>query len=217
MSACHREDSIRVGIMADSHGDAAAIRSALRLFRSQGCGRVYHLGDICDSLQPHNADACVEPLQAEAVIAIRGNNDHSLLANQKGRPDPCISKRSRHFLENLPLKASFGDADLVHSLPPTEELGLASRMDPMQSAPVAEIFKLLRRPILFRGHSHNPELMWCRNDQLMTRTLRPAERVDLTRWIPCIITCGALTDGHCMIWEPARREVVCRTLPRDEA
>jgi len=87
----------------------------------------------------------------------------------------------------------------------------------MESMPGAKIFKFLRRPILFRGHSHSPELMWCRNDQVMTRTLLPAERVDLTRWIPCIITCGALTDRHCLIWEPARREVICLTLPGNDA
>lgn len=206
------DDSICLGIMADSHGDADSIYAARRLFREQGCCRIYHLGDICDSLRPETADACIQALLSEMIVAIRGNNDHSLLMNQKGRTDSCISEQSRLFLENLPLKASFGSADMVHSLPLTEELGFASLIGSMGSADGSRLFRTLKQPVLFRGHSHSPEVAWRQNGQTVTRKMQPAERLDLGALMPCIVTCGALADGYCLIWEPSQRTITCLTL-----
>lgn len=211
MSAGDRDDSI-IGIMADSHGDADSIYLACRLFRERGCGRICHLGDICDSLRPETADACIRALKSETVVAIRGNNDHSLLMNQRGRTDGIISEQSRLFLEHLPLKVSFAYADLVHSLPLTEELGFASMIGSMGLVDGPRLFRTLKQPVLFRGHSHSPEVAWRQNGQTLTRKLHPAERLDLAALMPCIVTCGALTDGYCLIWEPSRRTVTCLRL-----
>jgi predicted phosphodiesterase len=48
-----------IGTMADSHGQAAAIRNALAVFADAGCRLVYHLGDVCDSTRPETANACM--------------------------------------------------------------------------------------------------------------------------------------------------------------
>ena len=207
------DPSFQVGIMADSHGDADAICSALELFQDRKCRRIYHLGDICDSLRPETADACIRPLQSANVIAVRGNNDHSLLTNQKGRSDAVISDGSRDFIERLPLKASFCDANLVHSLPFTEKLGLSSMIGSLGSSDAERYFRLSDRPILFRAHSHSPGLMWNQNGQFVSRPLTPPDTVELGSCRPCIITCGALTDGFCLTWTPALGVVTCLQLP----
>jgi hypothetical protein len=204
--------SLRVGLMADSHGDAGRICSAIELFRRRRCGRMYHLGDICDSLRPETADACIRPLQSANVIAIRGNNDHSLLANQKGRPTAGISDNSLAFLEGLPLKRSFGGAELVHSLPFTGELGLSSMVGSLAAADANRFFASSGPRILFRAHGHSPELMWRRKGRPGSRTLLAGETVDLGSYRPCIVTCGALIDGFCLLWKPARDRVTCLEL-----
>ena len=203
---------IRVGIMADSHGDADTICSALELFQAQNCHRIYHLGDICDSLRPETADACIRSLQSARVTAIRGNNDHSILANQTGRPKAVISDDSLDFLDRLPLKVSYHNADFVHSLPFTEELGLSSMIGSIGTTDASRYFRSSPRSILFRAHSHSPELMWYRNGRSITRPLVADETLDSRFFWPCIITCGALTSGYCMIWEPATAAVTCLRL-----
>ena len=198
--------------MADSHGDAEIIHSALKLFQDQNCSRIYHLGDICDSLRPETADACIRPLQSANVEAIRGNNDQSILANQKGRPEAVISGDSLAFLERLPLKTSYHNADFVHSRPFTEELGLSSMIGSIGTTDASRYFSLSQRSILFRAHSHRPELISCQHGRSMRRPLVTDETLDSSFFWPCIITCGALTSGYCMIWEPASGAVTCLRL-----
>ena len=181
--------------MADSHGDADTIRSALNLLHDRNCRRIYHLGDICDSLRPETADACIRQLQPANVTAVRGNNDHSLLANQRERPDAVISGDSLDFLERLPLKASYHHADFVHSLPFIEELGLSSMIGSIGTTDASRYFRSSRSAILFRAHSHSPELMWFPHDQPRKRPLVIDETLDLSTCSPCVITCGALTGG----------------------
>jgi hypothetical protein len=195
--------------MADSHGDAGRICAAIALFQHQRCGRIYHLGDICDSLRPETADACIRPLQSANVIALRGNNDHSLLANQQGRPTIDISGGSLKFLESLPLKKSFCGAVLVHSLPFTDELGLSSMVGALGAADANRFFESSGPRLLFRAHGHSPELMWRRKGQPGTRSLLAGEIVDLGSYRPCIVTCGALMDGFCLIWKPVQDSVTC--------
>lgn len=213
MHATPLEKLQRVGVMADSHGNAASIRSALELFGSWGCRRIYHLGDICDSLKPETVDACVEPLRAAAVIAIRGNNDHSLLANKSGGAHDVISEEGRRFLQNLPLTAQYGDAEMAHSLPFPELLGLTSMIGPMGEAEAVRFFDSSGSRVLFRGHSHSPELTWRRDGRVMTRELVPERAEDLSERMPCIVTCGALSEGYCMIWEARQQTVTCLRLP----
>jgi predicted phosphodiesterase len=201
--------SVNVGIMADSHGDAAAIRTAIRQFRRLGCRQIYHLGDICDSAHPETADACLRLLRSAAVIAIRGNNDHSIVANCRRRQDPPVSPENLHYLEALPLKREDHGAAFVHSLPFTEALGPASMIGNLAPGEIGEAIKRGGWKILFRGHSHDPQIMWIGAGKARVRPLLPGERVVLAGRLPCVVTCGALSSGYSMIWIPSQHAVTC--------
>ncbi len=209
-------NSINVGIMADSHGDAAAIRAAIGLFRSLGCRRLYHLGDICDSAYPGSADACLDQLRAEAVIAIRGNNDHSIVANCRRRPDPPLSSQNLQFLQSLPLKREFHGAAFVHSLPFTETLGPASMIGTLAAGEIEAIFGAAGWEILFRGHSHEPQIVWMASGGVQAQPLQPGERAVLGGRLPCVVTCGALSGGLAMLWNPSGRVVTCLRLGAED-
>jgi hypothetical protein len=56
--------------------------------------------------------------------------------------------------------------------------------------------------ILFRGHSHNPEIAWLQRQQVKAQPLAAGLKLNLSKKIPCVVTCGALTRGLCMIWNP---------------
>ena len=58
------------------------------------------------------------------------------------------------------------------------------------------------RQILFRGHSHSPEIAWMEGHRVKVESLTPGARLDLAKRIPCVVTCGALTRGLCMVWDP---------------
>lgn len=187
----------KIGIMADSHGSSETIKAAIEFFRQENCRPVFHLGDICDSHRPETADECVRLLQENDVLAIKGNNDYAILLNQDKK---IINPTTHRFLENLPLAREENGAAFVHSLPFVEELGLSAMIGTMRNHVAARFFQESSARILFRGHSHSPQIIRRIDGQIRKAVIREGEKIDLHQVRPCIITCGALTEGLCMIW-----------------
>lgn len=198
--------SIRIGIMADSHGMPDTITAAVGLFRKENCSLIYHLGDICDSAHPETADSCAGILRTNNVAAVKGNNDHAVSANHPGGK---ISEETIGYLSALPLVAEYGEALLTHSLPFAETLGLSCMIRGMGNGEAAFFFKKHPGKILFRGHGHSPEIISKESGKMVVRSIFPGEKTELAGRLPCIITCGSLAAGYCMIWKPGEKSVKC--------
>ncbi|MBW1681671.1 MAG: metallophosphoesterase family protein [Deltaproteobacteria bacterium] len=204
-----------VGILADSHGRAEAITAALCHLRPLRCRRIYHLGDICDSLRPETAAACLELIISHGIMALKGNNDHTVVVNQEGREGRTVPPDALRYLRELPLVLEWGRALFAHSLPFPRQLGLSCMIGSLGETEVRSIFQTYPDRILFRGHAHGPQIIWKEGTSLRTRTLRPGSGVDLSEKIPCVVTCGSLTRGLCMIWRPEEAWVECRGFSKD--
>ena len=197
-----KEIHSKTGVMADSHGDPDAILTAIHLFKENGCGALYHLGDICDSRYPERADACVNLLVEHHVAMVKGNNDHILVVNHRNRPDTPIFPETLERLFNLPQRLEAGETFFTHSLPFVEELGLAGMMWSMGRREAARFFERFPGHSLFRGHSHNPEIMYLKEGQVVAEPLIPGERISLQERNPFVVTCGALMNSLCLVWDP---------------
>ncbi len=196
-----------IGIMADSHGQPDTIAAALALFERQACRRIYHLGDVCDSAHPETAAACLRPLMQRRVVTLRGNNDHTLLASQRGRNDSSLPPPVQDYLDSLALVAEYQNAVFAHSLPFARELGLSSMIRDMGAAETHRFCDEFPHKILFRGHSHAPRITWRRNRQLESRDLQVGRPLGLKGKLPVVVTCGALTRQLCMIWQPGEDRI----------
>jgi predicted phosphodiesterase len=200
-----RED-IKIGIMADSHGKPGTIAAAIELFRSEKCLYMYHLGDICDSGSPETVESCVSIIKSNNVQALKGNNDHALSSS---RPGEKISEETIRYLSSLPLVAEHKDAVLAHSLPFAKKLGLSCMIRGMGGTEAAIFFKKHPDKILFRGHSHSPEIITLEGGEIISRNIFSGESINLDGRLPCIITCGSLDAGYCMIWNTEKKTVEC--------
>jgi len=198
-----------IGIMADSHGQAEEIHRALEIFADAGCRTVYHLGDVCDSTRPATAEACLRLLQDWGVKAIKGNNDHTIVANYTGRKDSPIAPDVLQAYSRLDLAKYFQKAIFIHSLPFVAELGLSSMIGIFGPEEIRRFCRQYSEHILFRGHSHNPEVAWLQGGRVNVVPLSAGVRFDLSRCIPCAVTCGALTRGYCMLWDPGENFIEC--------
>ena len=196
-----------IGIMADSHGQVDTIRDALAVFASAGCGSIYHLGDACDSNLPETANTCMRLLQDHRVITIKGNNDHAIIASHMGREISPVSQTVLRSIQDLDLVKNYGNAIFIHSLPFARELGLASMIGTMGPKEIRRFFKEFPGQILFRGHSHSPEIAWLQGLQVKVKSLSSGVQLNLSDRIPCVVTCGALTRGLCMIWDPEENDI----------
>ncbi len=201
-----------IGIMADSHGNAAAIAAAIDFFQKAGCRRIIHLGDICDSVACDSADKCVGIVQKHAVLAVKGNNDHAVVKNRALRQNGCISSETAAYLESLPLQIEMSKALFVHSRPFADTLGLSAMTGDMEKA-AAERF-LARYPgrILFRGHGHSPRVTGLTDTCSTIVNPAPGESLQLDGQQGWIVTCGALYKGLCMTWAPETGVVVSHRL-----
>src|SRR5258708_9999046 len=65
---------MKIGVIADIHGDAEALRLALDIFQSNDVAQIVCAGDIVDK-GPDNP-AALHLLQNAAIHCIAGNHDH---------------------------------------------------------------------------------------------------------------------------------------------
>jgi len=198
-----------IGIMADSHGQPETITAALGMLTDIDCRTIYHLGDVCDSTHPETAEACLGRLRDPRVIMIKGNNDQALVANHIGQARPPVSPENLQCLRNLPLVKYHLNAIFAHSLPFVRELGLASMIGNLGDPEAHRVFKEFPDRVIFRGHGHSPEIVWLQGQQITSRSISTGEKFELTAKIPCVVTCGALTRGFCMAWDPEENVIKC--------
>lgn len=202
-------DLPEVGIMADSHGRPETIAAAISFLRGRKCSPIYHLGDICDSFNLKTAETCVGLLRENGVLAVKGNNDHAIVVNHPEGKHASISQATYEYLKGLPSIAEYKGAFFTHSLPFVRKLGLSSMIGIMGNEQAIRFFEKSPNSILFRGHGHSPEIIWQEDNQILSKILSKGQQIDLTGRVPCVVTCGALTDGLCMVWNPEKQYLSC--------
>ncbi len=200
--------SDRIGVMADSHGRPEALEAGISTLRARGCSVLYHLGDICDSAYPENTAACVKIIERNGVLAVKGNNEHTVSINYVDRDDGAVSSSTAVYLGRLPLVRELPGAVFCHSLPFEAELGLSAMVRMMEPAAAIHFGRLYPGRVLFRGHSHQPEIIRCRANRAEAEAIPRDLPLELASARPCVVTCGALTDGLSLIWH-TREDWVC--------
>jgi len=194
--------------MADSHGQPNTILAALIQLKRLNCRTIFHLGDVCDSTRPETVEACLRPLREHGVITVKGNNDHAIVANQLGLNDAKPGPAGLKYIRDLPLAISYHNAVLTHSLPFVDRLGLACMIGTMSEKEARDCFIEFPRHVIFRGHSHRPEILFARGARIVSRTPAVGVKIHLSEKLPCVITCGALTRGWYMIWDAEKNYIV---------
>jgi len=216
MESMARPTKHKIGIMADSHGDPESIDKGAIFLKQQGCITLVHLGDICDSNRFDTADACVDRMKTHDIVAVKGNNDHTLTTDARGRKETGILPGTLSFLEDLPLSLTVGHANFVHSRPFVKRLGLSAMIGTIGRRDAETYFKENPDGLLLRGHSHTPEMIHRIDNQVHFDPVDPGQTLELAGKRPCIITCGALTAGVVMIWEADEDRLTCCSFSPDQ-
>jgi predicted phosphodiesterase len=202
-------DGHLIGIVSDSHGQVAPLADAMAFLREKGCTALYHLGDICDSLHPETADACVGLLREFKVNCVKGNNDHAVVVNHEGRVSTSIHTQTVDYLRELPLVITLREGLMAHSLPFEKQLGLACMVGTMTREHARVFFRKFSDRILFRGHSHSPQISWQdHRGRVTSAAIIPGQAIETKERTPCIVTCGALDHGLCLLWSPADSRIL---------
>lgn len=195
------DEGDRIGIMADSHGDAGLIAAAAKRLREKGCQRLFHLGDICDTARPHSVAACLAQLETHRISAVRGNNEHTLLLDRPA----AVATQTLTTIAAMPLSRRVGPALLVHSLPDTPALGPRCLIEALSTDHIRSFFRRYPGIVLIRGHSHGPEIVRSESASFSREAMVPGQPYKFSPGESAVITCGALIEGFSLVWDQRRK------------
>jgi predicted phosphodiesterase len=200
-----------IGVLADVHGNLAALRAAVAELERRGAERWIVAGDLVGyGPQPNE---CVELVAGLGAVCVVGN--HDLMALGALSDERCIplarevmrwtrtvlGADAREYLEALPLVAREGDIVVAHGTlddPQTythtraharEQLARLAPEDARAVAPATGGPALAPR-VLVLGHTHRPLAVAERSD------LRPSARVALPRGERVVLNPGAVGQAR---------------------
>lgn len=160
---------VRLGLVADVHGNSVALDAVLEAVRQDGVDHLVFLGDLC-GYYPF-VEECVAHWPA-GVIGVRGNHDQVLLdAFAAGAPPiPAYTARYGTALRRALDRLSPAAAALLRALPVSNELTLAgvhvamyhgAPWDPLHGRVYPDFtewnrFDAIGADVVFLGHTHYP-------------------------------------------------------------
>ncbi len=201
-----------IGIMADSHGKNELLLNAITALKALGARRLFHLGDVCDSLSPHLITEAMNILSKHHVRCVRGNNESDILHHNRDAHLSDAQKAALSLLQNLPYTVDLGSFRFTHSAP--------FAYPAATKRPISEFLPLLTRDdqpdfsILFRGHSHRPSILELRQGAIEKIPVQPGVDIPLDRSRRYIITVGAVETASSVLFLPREYAVRFVAVPR---
>lgn len=176
----------KIAIIADIHGNIAALDAVLHDIDQQGITDIYNLGDsVYGPLQPGET---AERLIARGIPSVRGNQDRELengITGVEGQPDHLhkrtepmnppnatfdymleqLSVEQIQWLLALPLIRMTEDLYMFHAQPTVDDVPLLEKIEPSgaQWRSDEELNQLLHgieQPIILCAHTHVPNLKY---------------------------------------------------------
>lgn len=158
----------RVGLIGDVHAEDDALELVLRELHRMGADTLLQVGDIADG--PGDLERCVALLREHRVLAVRGNHDRWLLANQHRelpytRPLSATAPSVIEFLSQLPATREFrsprGHVLLCHGLGTNDMAGVrpdSSGYDISSNEELQRLIQERRYRFVMNGHTHRSML-----------------------------------------------------------
>lgn len=181
---------MRVGVISDIHGNAAALETVLEALDEERLDAVWCLGDLVGYGPDPNR--CCELVAHRADLSLVGNHDLGVLGSiplDEFSPDAAAAARwtetvltdySRSYLESLRPQAKVEGAELFHASPRDPV------WDYVLSEPVArESLEMTEAPVIMVGHSHVPLAMVLQNGRANGGLAPGGHEADLSqgRWL----------------------------------
>jgi predicted phosphodiesterase len=177
---------MRVGVISDIHGNAAALETVLEALEDERLDAVWCLGDLVGYGPEPNR--CCELVAHRADLSLVGNHDLGVLGTiplDEFSPDAAAAARwtetvltdySRSYLESLRPEARVDGAELFHASPRDPV------WDYVLSEPVArESLEMTEAPVIMVGHSHVPLAMLLENGRANGGLAPGGHEADLAR------------------------------------
>ncbi|CAD5285637.1 conserved hypothetical protein [Bosea sp. 62] len=160
---------MRLGVIADVHGNLPALEAVLARLAELSVDRIVNLGDCASG--PLWPAETVRLLRATPMSHVRGNHDRALGAASPdglGASDSFawrnLDADARNWLAGLPFELEIGGARCVHASPKDDDTYLldaieGGRLVAASPGAVEDLLGPIRPAVVLCGHSHQPRLL----------------------------------------------------------
>lgn len=191
----------RIGLMADSHGNLPATIAAINCLKKNGAAKIYHLGDLFDSVAGNDFARLLQAVRHNCVLSVKGNNDYQVEQAIDNGMTFNLTETDRVFLlkylRGMPMKHEFGDICLTHSLPYDSIRSFYEPIDDGGTLRAEQVFQDTDYLLVCCGHSHQPVLFRWYNGRVTREGL--AEKYLVSFSVPerYILIVGSVDNGDC--------------------
>jgi len=171
-----------IGILSDIHSNVKGLSKALKLLKDLGADKIVCLGDVVG--YGNDPAGCLELVSTYCDVVIKGNHDdavstecslvfYSAYAKKHIlKQRKILGKTAKQWLKSLPLTVVDDSLTFVHASIPNPEQWLypakANDLDtPIVYVKPKVIFNAMTTPFLFVGHSHEPGIIFQKEDGLI--------------------------------------------------
>ena len=161
---------MRIGVIADAHGNLAALEAVMAELRDAAPDVIVNLGDLVSG--PFDPAGSAEAQMLSGYVTIAGNHERQLLDDSTGAFDvlsrPLLSKRHWAWIEGLPATVTLdgGDVFVCHGSPAGGDLEyLLEDVSSGRASLDAEAAILPRLEgigdagLVLCGHTHTPRMV----------------------------------------------------------
>jgi len=192
------QTALLIGILADSHGRPDALRAGIEALRDRKADRLIHLGDVVDTLRLETVDECVRMLIENRIDGVLGNHEYSLVTHHFKRYTERFSKTTMNYVRSLPYLLEISDVCFTHFSPEGGVHGLYAATDEYS---YEAILQNTAWPVLINGHSHEPHIYRRLDGAVESVEFDMGRPFMLMRGARYILTCGALEDLRCALFD----------------
>jgi len=191
----------RIGLMADSHGNLPATIAAINCLKKNGAEKIYHLGDLFDSVARNDFARLLQAVRNNCVLSVKGNNDYQVEQAIGNGITFNLTDTDRvnllKYLRDMPMKRESGDICLTHSLPYDSIRSFYEPIDDGGTLRAEQVFQNTDYFLVCCGHSHQPVLFRWHNGVVTREGLAEKYRVSFSAPERYILIVGSVDNGEC--------------------
>jgi predicted phosphodiesterase len=194
--------SVLIGILADSHGSVEKLAKGIEALKRRDARTIIHLGDAADTLKPETVNECIGLLIQSEIACVMGNHEYSLVMHHFKRYPDRFSDATKKYVCSMPQWLEVSGICFTHFSPNGGVYGLFAATD---EASYEQVLRGSAWPVLINGHSHDPRIysQWDgKIEHVQFDTDRPFV---LEKGVRYVLTCGAIEDCYCALYDVKER------------
>jgi len=195
---------LKLGLVADSHGDPEILKKAFDVLAIHGAEKIVHLGDFFDSRNCNYIEEILDLLKCRKVLAVKGNNDYQVEKMIEAGSFPIsVHKRKQWltFLQKIPIIIEFDSVCCCHSMPFKSIRAFYDPVDTGSVEQAAGIFEKTGYQVVFCGHSHAPAVFRYQKGKVARSSLAGRTSMEFKSDQRYIVIVGAAENNECAVFD----------------